>query len=478
MERLPELGVGLIYFADLDPVIEALQDLVDVIEIEPSNHWLKEKRNGAVQYSLDPKTIFSLKKIKLPKLIHGVGFPLGGTHPPDAFSLPPLLDMVHTFNPPWVSEHLSFNLVSDGKTNFHTGFLLPPVQSRETVETVCKNIREFQSKVPVPVAFENGLNYLKPQRGEMKDGEFIARIAEETDCGIVLDLHNLWCNEVNGREKVRDVLKTIPLDRVWEIHLAGGERFEELWDAPTHLMPQEVEDVALDIIPQLPHLKAIIIEVFPEYIHANKIPMDSIVTQFEKFKNIWERRTIQSHTYKPSGTFFCLEHTEEQVEPTQTEWEQTLTALVLDKPTREPIAESLKQDKGLQIYRKLITGAQKEKLVDCLRYSCRYITLRYGESALLNLMEYFWKDSVPHLFASDEALAFNKFMQDIKPLNDPLLYSLLNYEIAVHQSVFDGKETRVRFPCEPLQLLQNLGAGKLPDRITEGEYEVVVSNKD
>ncbi len=476
---LPELGVGLIYFAGLDRVVEALQGLIDLVEIEPSNFWLKENKEGTVKYSLDPQAVSTLQKIKLPKLIHGVGFPFGGTHPPDALSLPPLLETIQAFNSPWVSEHLSFNQVSYGDENYHTGFLLPPIQSKETVKTACKNIREFQNRLPVPVAFETGVNYLKPQPGEMKDGEFFARIAEETDCGILLDLHNLWCNEVNGREKVRDVLKSIPLDRVWEIHLAGGERFEDyLLDAHSNLIPKEVEEVALEIIPQLPNLKAVIFEIFPEYIYANNISMESIVTQFKQIKKMWNRRAIRSLTSKTRGNILSRENMEEPMEPTQAEWEQTLSALVLGKPTQEPIAESLKQDEGLKIYRKLITSVQKGKLIDCLKYSCRYIMLRYGEKALLNLMEYFWKDSVPHLFASDEAQAFNDFMQDKKPLNDPLLYALLNYEMAVHQSVIENKETRVRFPCEPLQLLQSLGAGKLPSPLIEGEYEVVVSNKD
>ena len=57
----------------------------------------------------------------------------------------------------------------------------------------------------------------------MPDGEFFAAVAEEAECGILLDLHNLYCNEKNGRSRLRDVLGAMPMDRVWEVHLAGGQ---------------------------------------------------------------------------------------------------------------------------------------------------------------------------------------------------------------------------------------------------------------
>ena len=66
-------------------------------------------------------------------------------------------------------------------------------------------------------------DYLRPRPGELGDGEFFAAVAEQADCGILLDLHNLWCNERDGRQPVRDVLAELRLERVWEVHLAGGE---------------------------------------------------------------------------------------------------------------------------------------------------------------------------------------------------------------------------------------------------------------
>src|SRR3546814_6276833 len=87
-------------------------------------------------------------------------------------------ESVARLDPPWVSEHLAFLRAGRGRQAFNTGFLLPPLQSRETIETSVRNIRQLQAAIGRPLAFEIAANYLKPLPGEMTDGEFIAEIAE------------------------------------------------------------------------------------------------------------------------------------------------------------------------------------------------------------------------------------------------------------------------------------------------------------
>src|SRR3546814_9433760 len=94
-------------------------------------------------------------------------------------------ESVARLDPPWVSEHLAFLRAGRGRQAFNTGFLLPPLQSRETIETSVRNIRQLQAAIGRPLAFEIAANYLKPLPGEMTDGEFIAEIAERADCGIL-----------------------------------------------------------------------------------------------------------------------------------------------------------------------------------------------------------------------------------------------------------------------------------------------------
>jgi len=57
----------------------------------------------------------------------------------------------------------------------------------------------------VPIAIETAVNYLRPRADELGDGEFVAAVAERADCGILLDLHNIYCNALNGRQSVDPV---------------------------------------------------------------------------------------------------------------------------------------------------------------------------------------------------------------------------------------------------------------------------------
>jgi uncharacterized protein (UPF0276 family) len=71
---------------------------------------------------------------------------------------------------------------------------------------------------------ETPVSYLPPAPGEWPDGAFVAAVAEAADCGILLDLHNALRNARNGRQSVPAFCDALSPERVWELHLAGGER--------------------------------------------------------------------------------------------------------------------------------------------------------------------------------------------------------------------------------------------------------------
>lgn len=277
------LGVGMVHAPGLEPVLEAGGDLIDVIEIEPQ---LRRAPDG--RYQLDDGLFAAAERFGQPKLIHGVGFPVGGTQCPDAADLGPFAAAIERTAPAWASEHLSFNKARLDGREFFGGFLLPPVQTMRAARIAARNIRAVRDLLPVPFAFETGVNYLTPQPGEMPDGEFFAAVAEQADCGILLDLHNLWCNERNGRQKVLDVVAELPLDRVWEVHLAGGSEVDGLWlDAHTGAPPQPLYELAEKILPSLPNLGAVIFEITPEVL--DRVSTAEIMDHLRRIRLLWAR---------------------------------------------------------------------------------------------------------------------------------------------------------------------------------------------
>ena len=90
-------------------------------------------------------------------------------------------------------------------------------------------------------------------------------MSERADCGILLDLHNVWANELDGRQGVLEFMADLPLERVWELHLAGGLYLDGYYlDAHCGSVPSALLELAADIVPTLKRLRAIVFESVPE----------------------------------------------------------------------------------------------------------------------------------------------------------------------------------------------------------------------
>lgn len=252
-----DLGVGVIALGSLDQLWDGVEDLVDVVEVEPQTLWETRFGGGKV---ISPEPLSWLRSCGRPLLAHGVGYPVGGMTAPDPEGVLASaasardLDAVH-----W-SEHLAFNVAGDA----HAGFLLPPVQTPEAVAAAVRHIRTYQDAHDRPFLVETPTNYLQPVAGDLSDGDYVADIAEGADCGILLDLHNIWTNERNGRQSVEEFLSLIPRERVWEVHLAGGFETDGYYlDAHVGPIDPELLALAARVVPTLPRVRAVIYEAVP-----------------------------------------------------------------------------------------------------------------------------------------------------------------------------------------------------------------------
>src|SRR5262249_23000774 len=223
------------------------------------------------------------------KLVHSIGFPIGGSVSYGGDYITPLANTVSTLGARWESEHLSFNVIQTGDAIEQIGFLLPPRQTLAGARTAVSNIRRLALELSAPFAFETGVNYLQPRADEITDGEFFSVIAEEADCGILLDLHNIWANERNGRQPVADVIHALPLERVWEVHMAGGMMLGNYYlDSHSDLISEKLFDMAASVIPRLPNLGALIFEILPGYVP--KVGLDQIRRQLTLLNALWRLR--------------------------------------------------------------------------------------------------------------------------------------------------------------------------------------------
>jgi uncharacterized protein len=260
-----DLGAGVIVVPGLDLIWDQVSDLVDVVEVEPQTMW--RSRPGG--WDLVEPAFQWVEALGRPTLVHGVGFPVGGCHPPDPAGVALTAECAARLGAAHWSEHLSFNRTVLGNRSIDAGFLLPPAQTAAGVEVAAEHVRAYHTAAHLPFLVETGVNYLRPRPGELSDGAYIAGVAGRADCGILLDLHNLLTNERNGRQPVSEVLDELPLERVLEVHVAGGfEAGGYYLDAHVGAPDEELLALTASVIPRLPNLRAVLYEAVPESLAA------------------------------------------------------------------------------------------------------------------------------------------------------------------------------------------------------------------
>jgi uncharacterized protein (UPF0276 family) len=470
--QLPELGVGITYSSGLEPLLEKRPELFNVIEVEPQTTWL-ETRQASHPYQVLEEVLEYIAQLPGRKLLHSVGIPVGGTVRPNPAQFDLLQQMIERLDSPWMSEHLSFNATPE----FSTGFFLPPRQTPEGVETAARSIGDLQAALSVPIAVETGVNYLQPRSDEMDDGAFVARVIETANCGLLLDLHNLWANQLNGRQSLEAYLSQLPLERVWEIHLAGGMKLDGFWlDAHCGEIPAPLFELAKRVVPVLPNLKAVIFEIFPSFIPL--VGLDLIRGEIERLHELWELR----ENTRPAGATFSppagkqptAESIKGQIVP-PTRWEWILGNLVIGRTPSDGLALALASDPGVQIINRLIQEFRASMLVGALRLTSRLMMLALGPDIFRTILADFWSKTPPHQFALAEAEAFAEYLIAID-LKLPQLLKVLEFERATIATLIDRQPRLVHFELDPLPMLRALAEGRLTDIPGQpGQYEVEIT---
>lgn len=460
---LPDLGVGVVYSSGLEPLLAEDSGLIDVLEIEPQTTWFESpERPGIIEARSDVDE--HLAGLPGRKLVHSIGTPVGGSADTLGRQLPLLHEAIRTLGAPFASEHLAFNINSD----FFTGFFLPPRQTVSGLAVYQQAITRLQNALGVPLAIETGVNYLKPRSDEIPDGEFVAELVESAGCGILLDLHNIYCNQLNGRQSIEKFLSQIPLDRVWEMHVAGGFELNGFWlDAHSGAIPEALLKICRDIVPNLPNLKAVIFEIFPSFLPAFGI--DAVKGQLEDLRAIWDLRGRASSARRrdPSRTAHITESG-----PTVDEWEQSLGRMAIGRAPAGPLEESLARDPGVPLMRGLIDEFRASMVVGVYRLTSRLLMLTLTPDVFRAILNDYWSRFPPRQYASMEADGFYAFLRS-KNLRVPWFDQVFEFERAAMLTLFDSQPRLVRFSADPLPVLRALAESRLPDVISQpGVYEI------
>jgi uncharacterized protein (UPF0276 family) len=148
---------------------------------------------------------------------HGVALSIGQDEPLDDSYLARLKTLVDRISPPWASDH--FCWTGSARANLHD--LLPLPLTREAVRHVADRVRRVQDLLGRPFALENASSYLSFGSSEMPEWEFVSEVAEKADCGLLLDVNNVFVSAYNHGFDPKAYIDAVPADRVVQMHLAG-----------------------------------------------------------------------------------------------------------------------------------------------------------------------------------------------------------------------------------------------------------------
>jgi uncharacterized protein (UPF0276 family) len=171
-----------------------------------------------------PLAVLDRVRSDYPVALHGVSLSIGSAEPLDRLYVRRLKELVDRIQPAVVSDHLCWTAL--GGHNSHD--LLPLPFTLEAARVCVRKIAEVQDALGRRILVENVSSYVEHAASEMTEAEFVREVVERADCGLLLDVNNLYVNARNHGLEPGAYLAALPAARVGQIHLAGHEDHGDL----------------------------------------------------------------------------------------------------------------------------------------------------------------------------------------------------------------------------------------------------------
>ncbi|MBO0767515.1 MAG: DUF692 domain-containing protein [Solirubrobacterales bacterium] len=202
----PELGLGIGWRPELEPVIDSDPDLF--IEVIAENVNSEHLPPGLARYVAQGRQVIP----------HGIRLSLGGAELPDPKRLEHLQRLAARVGAPLVSEHIAFARAH----GVEAGHVLPVPRTQEALEIIAANVAAAQAALDVPLALEHVSALSEWPDPEFNEPEFIAALIRETGAALLLDVSNLYANGTNHGFDPVEALDVLPLERIAYVHVGGG----------------------------------------------------------------------------------------------------------------------------------------------------------------------------------------------------------------------------------------------------------------
>lgn len=189
----------------------------DVLEQSPAVDWFEILSENFMVPGGKPRHYLRAIRERYPMVMHGVSLSIGSTDPLDHDYLRALKQLIDDVEPAWVSDHLCWTSV--GGHNSHD--LLPLPYTDQALEHLVSRVQQVQEFLGREILLENASTYVEFADAQWREWEFLAELARRSGCRILLDVNNIYVNARNHGFDPDTYLAAMPVDKVWQIHLAG-----------------------------------------------------------------------------------------------------------------------------------------------------------------------------------------------------------------------------------------------------------------
>ncbi|HEX8950591.1 MAG TPA: DUF692 domain-containing protein [Polyangia bacterium] len=217
MISLPYLGHG---------VGLRTQHYATVLDEHPRVDWFECISENFMVAGGNPRRVLRQVRERYPVVLHGVSLSIGSVDPLDPKYLDELAALAADTEPAWVSDHLCWSSVGG---NFSHD-LLPLPYTEEALAHVAGRVLQVQDKLKRQILIENVSSYVTFTQSTLTEWQFLAELCQRADCGLLLDVNNVFVSAFNHGFDAAEFIDGIPAGRVGQIHLAGHS------DYGTHLL--------------------------------------------------------------------------------------------------------------------------------------------------------------------------------------------------------------------------------------------------
>lgn len=282
--------VGLLYNPAVPLVLDALGARVDYVEVIPDRLWYDFGVESDRRFSHAQVAIDELRRYTEDRRVigHGIGLSLPSAMPLDEGLLDEVVASHRDLGYQWYSEHLSMFLVPGRSVpNAQAGMGLPVVLDEDTLALVGGKVRQLGAALDRPILLENSTIFSAIPEPDMTEPAFFNRLHDETGCGVLLDLHNLYANTINLGISAEDYLAELRPELVVELHLAGGDWLRGHYtDSHSRKTPPLVWEWARAWAPRFPNLAAITYEYHESY--HQRLGLDGIADEIDQMHELAE----------------------------------------------------------------------------------------------------------------------------------------------------------------------------------------------